>query len=114
MAPGAIGELPSRHVLGHHHVGEQEIDPLVAFDLRQRLRPVLREQDAVAKILQGRAGELQHAVIVLGDQHGFATPGGCERLGFGIERLGSRCHRRFLGQPRQIDFHRCARAPASL
>src|SRR2546428_10676362 len=71
-----VRELAAAH-LGHHHVGEQQVDgALVALGQGQRLRAARGHEHAIARQLQHLARQRPDQRLVLRQQDGLAAHGG--------------------------------------
>ena len=90
LLPRAASKLVARDAARHHHIAEDEIDPLAGVEHRECGGPAVGLDDTIAEKSEAMQRERAQLGIVLDDKHGF--PGGdgrclgCDRAGAGLVR----------------------------
>ena len=81
-----VGELPSVHAAGQHHVGEQQLDIRIGVEQPQPARAFMRRDHLIAFVAQHFAREAVDLLVVLDQQDLFRMLRG---VVFGVLVAGS-------------------------
>src|SRR5690349_14794875 len=69
--PRRMRQIDTVHLIGHHHVGEEQLNTLVVLDDPQRRMGIDGRQNFVAEILHHFDHKLEHKIVVLDDEYGL-------------------------------------------